>query len=280
MRYKQSDRETVPTVEVLVATMHQIDLSKYEEMHIQTDAVITNQADEYGYSESLINGKTARMVTTPARGLSRNRNLAMLYASGDICVIADDDIIYIDGYERGIVRAYDELPDADIIFFNVKSRASDREIKHISKAHRVGRYQTYPSFCITYKRESVLKNDIWFPYLLGSGSIFAFGEESNFINRAKKKGMRIYAHPFKMAEVKHETSLWFAGFNEKYFFNVGAFLAATYPTHKWLFMQYYLFKLGKKTELAPGKMIKSMLSGMKAYKMRLSYDEWKKRIPD
>jgi hypothetical protein len=42
------------SIEVLVATMSQKDLSKYNEMNIQTDAVFANQDDRYDYLEEVI----------------------------------------------------------------------------------------------------------------------------------------------------------------------------------------------------------------------------------
>lgn len=263
-------------VEVLVSTMNQVDTSIYNKMRIQTAAVIANQADEYDYFERTINGKTIKMITTPLRGLSRNRNLALFYASGDICIIADDDVVYLDGYEEGIIRAYEEIPEADVIFFNVKSKAKEREIRSIGKAIRIRGHQSYPSVCTTFKRESILRNDLWFPYLLGCGSVYEFGEDGNFIRNAKKKKMKIYAHPFKMAEVSQESSLWFTGCNRKYFFDVGAYLAATYPVQKWILMHYYFFKLRNRTELSPKDTYKLIVSGMSAYKKGISYDKWGK----
>ena len=79
-------------VEVLVATMHQTDFSLIDKMNIQSDAVFANQAQSCGYEEREINGNKVRMVTTNHRGVGRNRNLATLYAQGDILLFSDDDV--------------------------------------------------------------------------------------------------------------------------------------------------------------------------------------------
>ncbi len=45
-------------IEVLATTMHQTDLSKYKEMNLQTDAVLANQTDCFGYQEEIIDSAT------------------------------------------------------------------------------------------------------------------------------------------------------------------------------------------------------------------------------
>ena len=80
-------------LEVLVTTMHQKDISKYSEMNLQTDAVIANQADSENFEVCDVKGSTVKFVTTPSRGLSKNRNIAIsnLGKDTDIRVFADDE---------------------------------------------------------------------------------------------------------------------------------------------------------------------------------------------
>ena len=63
---------------VLVTTMHQNSFEIYSKMNLQTDAVIANQADENSYKETTIEGHSVRFITTDSRGLSRNRNIALV----------------------------------------------------------------------------------------------------------------------------------------------------------------------------------------------------------
>lgn len=66
-------------IEVLVACMHQTDDSLYKEMNLQTDAVFANQCDKYDYQEyPQENGYIAKMISTPDRGVGKNRNKALL----------------------------------------------------------------------------------------------------------------------------------------------------------------------------------------------------------
>ena len=94
-------------VEVVCVTMGQKDLTIADKMHITGDAVFGNQADGYRKETQLNAGRTLRMITTDTRGVGVNRNIALLHATGDILLFADDDICYADGYADGVRRACD-----------------------------------------------------------------------------------------------------------------------------------------------------------------------------
>ena len=113
-------------VQVLVATMHQKDFSKLQEMNIQTDAVFANQSDTDRTDIRNDGGFTALMITTSTRGVGINRNIALEHASGEILLIADDDMRYIDGYENAVIEAFRQLPQADALIFNIDTVGDER----------------------------------------------------------------------------------------------------------------------------------------------------------
>ena len=43
------------------------------------------------------------MITTETRGVGINRNLALTYAKGEICLFADDDVTYNDDVEERVL---------------------------------------------------------------------------------------------------------------------------------------------------------------------------------
>ena len=106
------------TFEILCATMHRSDFSLIKEMNIKSDVVFANQCDRTAYEEVKFDGHTAKMISTETRGVGKNRNLALIYASADICLFADDDVVYNDDYENTVCRFYEEHPDADVVVFN------------------------------------------------------------------------------------------------------------------------------------------------------------------
>jgi len=267
-------------VEVLVATMHQKDLSKYKEMNIQTDAVFANQDDRYEYYEEKIDGNTVKMITTAQRGVGKNRNTALLHASSKIYMFADDDMVYSDGYEQEVIAAFDELKDADIIIFNCDSN-SDRKpiVKNKISRVKVWNFTAYGTYRIVVKRKSIMKANITFTLLFGGGAKYSSGEDSLFLRESLKKGLKIYAHPYKIANVKHETSTWFEGLNAKYMFNKGAWLSAAFPFLKYIGSVYFVFRIKKRfknnVNLSFVEILKLMLNGMKGFKNNISYDQWK-----
>ena len=88
----------MPSVEVLCATMHQKDFSKIDAMNIQSNVVYANQSDDTRYDEMTFGENQAKMITTATRGVGINRNLSLLYSSGDYLLISDDDLTYVVSY--------------------------------------------------------------------------------------------------------------------------------------------------------------------------------------
>ena len=105
-------------IQVLVAAMHQTDHSLLEKMNIQTDAIIGNQCDRNEVEDFEWNGHRIKYLNFAERGVGLNRNNALMRADADICLFADDDMVYVDGYAEKILTAFNENPDADVIVFN------------------------------------------------------------------------------------------------------------------------------------------------------------------
>jgi glycosyltransferase involved in cell wall biosynthesis len=268
-------------IEVLCATMHQTNLSKYKEMNIQTDVVFANQADRHEYREERIDGNTVKIVTTPYRGVGTNRNIALLYASAGICMMSDDDMIYAEGYEQGVLEAFEKLPKADVIIFNVESLNKDRPSARInSKIAKVTltNFMSYGALNIAFRRDSVLRSNIWFTLLFGGGARYCAGEDNLFLRDALRKGLQIYTYPYKIADVKQDGSTWFNGFDAKYFFDHGAWLEAAFPTAKYWMAFLYWIRFRRLSGISCCERLNMMLKGIKAFKEGLSYDEWKEKI--
>ena len=108
-------------VQVLVACMYQQDDSLYKEMNLQTDAILANQCDECSYRlYTEADGSRVELISTADRGVGKNRNKALMGASGKYLMCSDQDMIYIDGYERIVEEAFEKCPKADIIVFGLE----------------------------------------------------------------------------------------------------------------------------------------------------------------
>jgi len=84
------------SIQVLVAAMHQKDVSLAEKMNIRCAAVIANQADREEITESETENGTVKLITTKTRGVGLNRNIALLAAEADVLLFSDDDVVYND----------------------------------------------------------------------------------------------------------------------------------------------------------------------------------------
>ncbi|MBO7309823.1 MAG: glycosyltransferase [Clostridia bacterium] len=262
--------------EILCVTMHQKDFSKTEQMNIHSDVVFANQCDVTSYDEKEFDGHKARMISTQTRGVGVNRNLALTYATGEICLFADDDVIYRDNVEQIVLSEFDAHPDADVIIFHFDTDSAQRRQRAYPKTRKHGRFERMPwaTFRVAIRSSSVKKANIWFTTLFGGGCIFPSGEDSMWLNDAKKKGLTFYVSKETIGTVSFEESTWFTGYNEKFFYGKGAFYCATHSKNIHLWMLYFAWRTRKMSELSCSKKIKWMKYGIDGYRKLLSYDEY------
>jgi glycosyltransferase involved in cell wall biosynthesis len=231
-------------LEVLVSTMHQEDCSIAEKMNIRTNAVIINQCDRNDYLETLNNGRCIKMYSFAERGIGKSRNNALMRATEDICLFADEDVVYVDDYEKNILGAFRQNPKADIIFFNVSSHGGARADLVIGKEKRIRFYNClrYGSVNIAFRRNRVIKCNVFFSLLFGGGAPYGHGEDSLFIWECLKSGLAIYTSPVKIADVYQESSTWFTGYNEKFYFDQGVLFGALSKTFAFPLIVQYAFR--------------------------------------
>ena len=103
------------TLEVLVSCMHQEDGSLLERSRISGNAVVINQCNREDYQEYPAEHGTGRMYSIRQRGLTKSRNMAIQNALADVCLLCDDDEVFVPNYEQEILSAYENLPQADVI---------------------------------------------------------------------------------------------------------------------------------------------------------------------
>ena len=209
-------------VQVLVATMHQKDHSLLEKMNIQSDAIVGNQCDINKVEDFEYNGHKIKYLNFAERGISLNRNNALLRCDGDICLLADDDMVYDDNYVETVISAFKKYPQADVLIFNIREPVSTRCI--IKKPTNVNyfNYLRYGSVRIAFKTSSIKENSIFFNVCFGSGTDRGFGEDNLFLTSCLDKKLKIIALPISFARLTEEReSTWFKGYDETYLKNKG-----------------------------------------------------------
>ena len=212
-------------LEVLLATMHQVDDVVLKDMAVTTDVVVCNQNENNtDYRVYDRNGHRVHWYDFCEKGVGLNRNNALLRATGDICILADDDITYFPGYEEIILKAFRENPDADLILFNIESLPGEYRYKVKKKQsvwlHNCGKYGAVR---IAFRRMRVLKNSICFNQLFGGGSMFTAGEDTMFIRDCIRRGLKVIAVPDCILKLRDSRpSTWFEGYDQKYFEDMGS----------------------------------------------------------
>ena len=97
-------------LEVLLATMDQTDDSVLDFMGVNSDIIVCNQnSEKTDYRSYERKGYNVRWYDFQERGVGLNRNNALLRSTADICLLADDDVKYEDGYEKIILEAFEKI---------------------------------------------------------------------------------------------------------------------------------------------------------------------------
>lgn len=214
-------------IQVLAAAMNQTDHSLLEKLNINTDVIVGNQCDRNEIEEFEYRDCKARYLNFAERGVGLNRNNALMRADGEVCLFADDDMRYVDGYETIVENAFAAHPDAGVIVFNLKEKNPTRYI--IKKEEKVGylNYLRYGTARIAVKLKSIRENGIYFNQCFGGGTEHCHGEDNIFLTDCLKAGLKIYAVPVMLAELTEERkSTWNAGYDDKFLRDQGALFKA------------------------------------------------------
>ncbi len=215
------------TVQVLVAAMHQTDYSLPAKMNLQSDAIIGNQCDRNSVEQTEYNGHCITYLNFNERGVGLNRNNALMRATGDICLFADDDMRYCDGYAEQVATVFEKHPEADVVVFNLIEAVPTRYI--IPKFSRVTylNFLRYGTARMAFRTASVKRCGIYFNQCFGGGTEHCHGEDNLFLASCLKNGLKVYAAPVFIAELTEERpSSWNAGYDTKYLRDQGALYRA------------------------------------------------------
>lgn len=204
-------------VQVLVAAMNQQDFSLLDRMNIQSDVIVGNQCSVNRVDVFEYRGNQATYLNFAERGVGLNRNNALMRATGEICLFADDDMVYDDNYVETVVNAFSNLPDADVIIFNIVGRDNGKNLTTKKKRINYFNYLRFGTARIGIKLDSIKENAIFFNQCFGGGTNRSHGEDNLFLTTCLNKKLKIYAVPdfiAKLTETREST--WNTGFGDKY----------------------------------------------------------------
>ncbi|MEG1916212.1 MAG: glycosyltransferase [Muribaculaceae bacterium] len=143
-----------------------------------------------------------KVITMQEKGLSRNRNNAIDNASGDICLIADDDLKYNPMHLSKIIEIFEAHPTVQLATFKYTSGAEQKWYPSYSFDLRQMPRNYYVSSIEIAFRLSAVKGKIAFNELFGIGApVLGAGEEEMFILDALKKDIHCMYFPLEI--VRH-----------------------------------------------------------------------------
>lgn len=253
-------------IEVLVATMHQKNYSLIEMMNISTDAIIGNQSNMNKIEEIQIDGNNVKWFSFKETGVGLNRNNVLMRSQADICILADDDIVYMDNYKDVVKKAFEKYEDADVIIFNIFENPVTRYVVKNKFRVRWYNFMRFGAVRIAFRRKSIIKKNIFFNLQFGGGCKYGSGEDTIFLHDCLKNNLKIVAVEDYILTLKSDReSTWFTGFNNKYYFDKGALIAHMYGSYAYIMC----FLLLIKNKQYPLKHLlsnyKKMCSGIKHY---------------
>lgn len=262
------------TLQVLVATMHREDLSIADSMNIRCSAVIANQADR----EQVQTQADRKMITTTTRGVGLNRNIALMAAQAELLLFADDDVVYRDDMPQEVVKAFRENPQADVLIFSmdIVKNGEVTEHRHLThKRRHIWDSMRFGTYTIAVRRKAILAHNITFHQQFGGGCPFSAGEDSLFLKACFDHGLKVYSHPYVLGTCCKDTSSWFTGYAEKYFYDKGVLVRKLFPRLWWLMAVYFAVRFKRQTELSVGKRLRLVFQGTAGGKNMVPYHEVK-----
>lgn len=138
--------------------------------------------------------KDITICSTLSKGLSNNRNHALNKASGDICLIADDDLTYTAFQLKSIIDTFESNPNVDIALFRHSGSDNKQFPEYEFDLNKEPKGYYITSFEIAFRRTSI-PSSLMFDSRLGVGTAMPAGEEDLFIHQALKAGLNCRFFP-------------------------------------------------------------------------------------
>lgn len=180
-------------IEILLSTMYRENLEFLKpifEHNCIDDFYITivNQTTE---SKQLVSNKSnIKVLNSLERGSPASRNLAIKNATKDICLMADDDIVYKPNLKTTILEAHKNQPKAAMISFEALNEEGKLYTNYSSKKkHTKASLKHIFTWVITFKRKIFAEHSIFFNHYFGVGATFKGETEYVFLRNCFDKGL-------------------------------------------------------------------------------------------
>ena len=257
----------------MVATTDRENLDFFWKMNLKNPTVVANQAS----TNSFVIGQDVLMVTTSTRGVGLNRNIGISFTDSDYVFITDDDMFFYDGLEDKLQQAIQQHPDAGAIIFGFDYFENNMFVrKRMKKSEQIHLFNclNYGACCTLVKKSEIKKSNITFSELFGGGCLYGSGEDSLFFLECIRKGVRVYAVNLSVGKNEYRESSWFKGYNDKFFFDKGAWIACAFPKLKNIIKWYFILRYRSLSKKSLQSISKRVNDGIKAFEKLLTFDKF------
>ena len=155
----------------------------------QASLCIVNQEEDPADCRDLEPHPGLRMISFVERGLTRSRNRLLAAARGDVCIIADDDQVFLPEAWRTIREAHESQPAMCLISFQyeIEDRIKAKRYHGSPRRHSLRTLHSVASIEITFKR-SLVPSKAQFDERFGLGTAYPRGAENIFLNDLLRSG--------------------------------------------------------------------------------------------
>jgi glycosyltransferase involved in cell wall biosynthesis len=254
------------SLEILISTKDRDNLDFLNNIFVNNNAhsnpiLIINQTQNLNFS--CPHSDNINLINVNEIGLSKSRNLAIANAKADICLLADDDIVYENNFESIILNAFNLNPTADIITFKMNDfKGNSFKDYPIIKKHNKKSLSFVNSVVIAFRRNSIISNKVFFDENFGLGSTFQTADEYVFLRNALNLNLNIVFHNEVILSHPVDSSGKDVA-SDRILFAKGALFYKYYNILSFLKLIHYLYLMFKFKYISLGQVINKYLIGVK-----------------
>lgn len=181
-------------LEILISTMNRTSLDFLSKMfinhnYLDFNVLIINQTTE----DKLLKSEhpTIRVINSFDKGLSKSRNIAINKAIKPICLLADDDVVFLEDFDKIIINAHTKY-EHPIITFQTLTSNDDSYWNYPSEPRFLDDFMIRKTLSIEISIKKDSLKDLIFNELFGLGATFEDGENFIFLSEAKKKSIKLW----------------------------------------------------------------------------------------
>ena len=116
-----------------------------------------------------------------------------------------------------------------------------------------------------------MEKGIRFSEDFGGGCLYGAGEDSLFLLDCLRSGLRVCGSAVVLGRCAKDASSWFEGYNEKYYYDKGAWLACAFPRTKHLVKWYYIWQGKRRCPAGRGYIRREINRGIKGFKQKRAF---------